>query len=305
MAVVSLNFSKIVDNLLGAEGPVFDSKGNFFMVAPEVEKEGKAAGQILKVDLVSKQAEVICEPNIDGYGGMPAGCQADKNGNLYVADLRLGILTVKPDGKYTQIAKTDAGGRTLQGCNDCAFDYHGNLWFSAPASDIAPSPYLLSFEEPFGSIYCLTVDGLMIHLDSNFRFSNGLAVKHSKGKPEKLIVAETATRILWSYNIDGPGKVSSRKEWAKLPDPGCQSGPDGMDFDEQGNLLVAHWGAGVIEVFCPDGKDPVKRIQCPFDKPSNLHFKPGSNIVYVTEHTHHGLWQFEWECKGMPQFCET
>ena len=49
--VVEPQFSKIVEGLRGAEGPVFDNHGNFFMVAPEVEKDGKYAGQILKVDL--------------------------------------------------------------------------------------------------------------------------------------------------------------------------------------------------------------------------------------------------------------
>jgi hypothetical protein len=26
-----------------------------------------------------------------------------------------------------------------------------------------------------------------------------------------------------------------------------------MDFDEAGNLIVAHWGSGHLEVFGPDG----------------------------------------------------
>lgn len=77
-----------------------------------------------------------------------------------------------------------------------------------------------------------------------------------------------------------------------------------MDLDEKGNLLVAHWGSGYIEVFQPEGGHPIKRIKCPFDKPSNIHFQPNSNVVYVTEHTNHGLWKFQWENKGMPQFCE-
>ena len=33
----------------------------------------------------------------------------------------------------------------MQGCNDCTFDYDGNLWVTAPAGKIAPNPYLRSF----------------------------------------------------------------------------------------------------------------------------------------------------------------
>ena len=44
-------FHEIADDILGAEGPVFTRDGSFFMVAPEVEKDGKHAGQILTVNL--------------------------------------------------------------------------------------------------------------------------------------------------------------------------------------------------------------------------------------------------------------
>jgi len=45
-----------------------------------------------------------------------------------------------------QLATVDSEGRTMQGCNDCSFDYHGNLWVTAPAGEIAPSEYRRSFE---------------------------------------------------------------------------------------------------------------------------------------------------------------
>lgn len=298
-------FLKLVDNVLGAEGPVF-FKSLFYMVAPEVEKDGKPAGQIMLIDTKSGQKTVICEPEVNSFGGIPAGCQSDKEGNLYVADMRLGILSVKPNGDFKQIATADDSGRTMQGCNDCSLDYTGNLWVTAPAGNIAPDPYLRSFEDGFGSIYCLTAaTQKLIHLDTGFRFPNGIAVIHdTDGQPKKLIVAETPTRILWAYDILGPGSIANKHQWGKLPDCEHEGGPDGMDFDETGHLLVAHWGSGFIEVFGPDGGEPVKRIQCPFDKPSNVHFEPNSNTVYVTEHTNHALWKFQWINKGMPQYCD-
>ena len=51
MQTIEGNFTKIVDGLLGAEGPVFSLDGSFYMVVPEVESNGNAAGQIVKVDL--------------------------------------------------------------------------------------------------------------------------------------------------------------------------------------------------------------------------------------------------------------
>ncbi|XP_069128236.1 diisopropyl-fluorophosphatase-like [Argopecten irradians] len=297
-------FTKIAENIRGAEGPVFDADGQFYMVAPEVEKDGKFAGQVLKVDLSTGKLDILCEPSLDGEGGVPAGCQCDKNNDIWIADMRLGIIKVNKDGQFQQVCKTDKDNNPMQGCNDCSFDYSGNLWVTAPAGEIAPSPYRRSMEEPFGSVYCMTKDGEVIKVDTGIRFPNGIAVKHSEdGRPSLLIVAETPTKSLWGYNILGPGKVSEKFLWGKLPG-NLEGGPDGMDFDVEGNLLVAHWGSSHIEVFSPEGGSPKIRIKCPFANPSNVHFQQKSNTVYVTEHEFHGLWKFEWKNKGMPQYCD-
>ncbi|KAL8583566.1 hypothetical protein ACOMHN_028337 [Nucella lapillus] len=104
-------------------------------------------------------------------------------------------------------------------------------------------------------------------------------------------------------DILGPGRLGEGREWARLPGD-LEGGPDGMDLDAEGNLLVAHWGSGHIEVFGPQGGPPQQRVVCPFSRPSNLHFGPGSCKVYVTEHDSHGLWSFTWTTRGMPQYCD-
>ena len=59
MQTIEGNFTKIVDGLLGAEGPVFSLDGSFYMVVPEVESNGNAAGQIVKVDLKTGKVCVL------------------------------------------------------------------------------------------------------------------------------------------------------------------------------------------------------------------------------------------------------
>ncbi|XP_029641994.1 diisopropyl-fluorophosphatase [Octopus sinensis] len=296
-------FTKVASDVLGSEGPVFDKSGCFYVVAPEVEKNNKPAGQILCVNLKTNKNAILCEPEIDGYGGIPAGCQFDRLDNLFVADMRLGLLQVKLDGTYKQVATCDSTGQCMQGCNDCAFDYQGNLWITAPAGDIAPAPFRRSMEEPFGSVYCYT-NGEMIKIDTGLQFPNGIAVLHlNDGQPQKLIVAETPTKRLWSYDIEAPGKVSNKKVWATIPGD-HEGGADGMDFDNDNNLLVANWGSGHIEVFNSEGGNPIQRIKCPFVKPSNIHFKPRSKTLYVTEHENHAVWKFDWYRNGKMQYCE-
>ena len=49
------------------------------------------------------QTSLLCEPVVGEDGGIPAGCQCDKEGNIYVADMRLGILKVAPTGDFKQV----------------------------------------------------------------------------------------------------------------------------------------------------------------------------------------------------------
>lgn len=52
--VLEPNLTKIADSLEGAEGPVFDKHGNFYMVAPErTDTKKNPAGDVLKVNLES------------------------------------------------------------------------------------------------------------------------------------------------------------------------------------------------------------------------------------------------------------
>ncbi len=271
-------FFKIADDLPGAEGPVFDSEGNFFMVIPD-------RGQVVRVTEDGRVAELA------NTGGIPAGLQCDSAGNLWLADMKLGILKVSPSGQVEHIV-AEYGGQPMRGCNDCAFDTQGNLYCTAPAGSGA--------QAPVGEIYCLLHDGSMTRLDGGFQFCNGIAVT---ADDRTLIVAETMTRSLWAYDITTPGVVHNKRLWAKMPND-LGLGPDGMDFDEEGYLLVAHWGGAAIEVYDPQGHW-VDGVITPFAAPSNVHFGGlDGQWVYVTEHTNNALWKFHWVRRGQPQYCE-
>ena len=66
-------------------------------------------------------------------------------------------------------------------------------------------PHVL--QEPFGSVYCYTADGLMKRVDTGYKFPNGIAVQYSKDGQNvtNIIVAETGTKTLWAIPVtDGP-----------------------------------------------------------------------------------------------------
>ena len=267
---------RLADGLPGAEGPCVTSDGRVFLVA-----SGEGAVLALEPDgSVRRLAET---------GGIPAGLQLDRDGSLLVADMKLGILRVRMDGGVTDVVR-EYGGAPIRGCNDLAFDSAGNLYFTAPAGS--------SLDDPRGEVFCLLADGRLLRLDHGYAFCNGLAVSSDD---RLLVVAETRTKRLWAYDLTGPGKAGEPRLFATARGE-HRGGPDGMDFDAEGHLLVANHGAGRIEVFGPSG-ERIREIATPFDKPSNVHFAgPGSTRVLVTEHTENGLWRFDYGTAGQAQY---
>jgi len=271
---VKLDFVQIVRDIPGAEGPCFDAAGRLFMVCPN-------RGQILQVLGEGSARERA------NTGGIPAGLFPDRDGGLWVADMKLGILRCAPDGRLEPIVAgfEDA---PIRGCNDLCLDRRGALYFTAPGGS---GP-----ERPVGEVFRRDAGGAVARFGQGYAFPNGIAVR---ADASELVVAETFTKALWAFELAANGAVGPRRRFATLPGKHF-GGPDGMDFDAEGNLLATNWGAGTIDVFARNGV-LIERIECPFDKPSNVHFGGGDGCdLYVTEHTTNGLWRTRWRCPGQP-----
>lgn len=268
--------TRLAEGIQGAEGPVFDRDGRLFMVCPP-------RGQVLEI-LADGEPRVVIE-----YDGIPAGLQVDRTNHIWIADMKRGICRTTRQGARTDVVSTFED-QPIRGCNDCYFDSKGNLYFSAPAGS--------GRDQPVGEVYCRLTDGTVLRLDDGYRFSNGLAVSADDAT---LIVAETFACALWAYTIESPGKVGEKRLFAKLPD---DPGPDGMDFDDAGNLLVAHWGASTIDVFDRNGQ-LIERVAMPAANVTNVHFG-GRNrtTVFTTMGTPGEVWHFEWDRPGQAQYCE-
>ncbi len=261
----------VAADIPGAEGPVTDNEGRLWCVAP-------SKGEILRITENGERQAVA------NTGGMPAGLQLDSRGLLWIADMRKGILSLAEGGEIVAEV-SEYEGEALRGCNDLSFDLAGNLYFTAPAGSSAKSPC--------GEAYCRLANGKVRRLDEGFAFCNGIAVS-ANGK--RVIVAETFTRTLWTYELSAPGEVSVKKCFAVLPGT-HRVGPDGIEFDAAGNLIATNYGEATLDVFGPGG-NLMRRIALPFGKPSNLHFAgPDSTELYVTEHDTHAVWRLDY---GMP-----
>ena len=85
-------------------------------------------------------------------------------------------------------------------------------------------------------------------------FPNGIAVT---GDGLSLLVAETHTGIVHRFDLGAGAQFKERTPFAVLSPAGDgeeEAGPDGMAFGDDGNLYVAHFGAGVVDVVAPSGE---------------------------------------------------
>ena len=274
MRAVSAKFEKVAAGIPGAEGPVFDRAGRFFVVEP-------FAGKILQVQGAGQMREHA------NTGGIPAGLAVDARDHLWVADMKLGLLRVSPTGEVEPVVSRFED-QPIRGCNDLVLDQHENVYCTAPAGS--------NWKDRVGELYCwLASSRRLERLDAGFAFCNGIALTADQ---RTLIVAETMTKALWAYEVEAPGVVKDKRHWATLPGD-HHGGPDGIDFDTAGNLLATNWGGGSIDVFDPRG-NLIDRVITPFEKPSNLHFGGADGCdVYVTEHTNDAVWKTRWKRPGL------
>src|SRR5688500_9872189 len=105
---VMQEFKCLIQGIDGAEGPCVSRDGRLFMVGP-------GEGRVLEVlpDGVAR--------DLANTGGIPAGLQIDRNNDLWLADMKLGILRIGMDGAiYPEVTTFEDA--PIRGCNDCYFD---------------------------------------------------------------------------------------------------------------------------------------------------------------------------------------
>jgi gluconolactonase len=144
-------------------------------------------------------------------------------------------------------------------------------------------PWTTSPNNPVGGVYGRNPGTDEVHrIDHGLCFPNGVVTRD-----DALLVAETHRLVVWAYELLGGGRATGKRRFCDLPDvadaprlpPEAQAelgldhlcGPDGMAFDAEGNLYVAHFASGAVFVFDTAGAE-IDRIAVPGRAPTNVCF---------------------------------
>lgn len=216
------------------EGPSFDRDGNLYCV-------DIAYGRIFCVTADGSFTTVA------EYDGEPNGLKIHKDGRIFVADHKNGIVIVDPaSGAVTPFFDRPVLER-FKGVNDLFFASNGDLYFTDQGQT--------GLQDPSGRLYRIDAAGNLHKLLDNVPSPNGLVMNRDE---TVLYLAVTRDNAVWRVPLLTDGSTSKVGRFLQLS--GSTGGPDGMALDADDNLVVAHAGLGVVWVFSPLG-EPRWRIQ--------------------------------------------
>jgi len=239
------------------EGPSFDRDGNLYVV--DIPN-----GRIFRIS--PKGAFDVAAQ----YDGDPNGLKIHKDGRIFIADHRNGIMLLDPaSGSVTPFLEGPDHLERFKGVNDLIFASNGDLYFTDQGQT--------GLHDPTGRVFRLTAEGRLDCLLDTIPSPNGLVLSRSE---RAVFVAVTRANAVWLVPMAPRGGVNKVGLFVQLPCPG----PDGMALDDEGGIAVAHPGLGVVWLFNNKGV-PLYRVEsCKGNMITNVAYGGEERrFLYMTE----------------------
>jgi gluconolactonase len=210
-----------VDSFL--EGPSFDRQGNLWCVDIPF-------GRIFKVSKAGDWELVV------QYDGWPNGLKIHKDGRVFIADYKKGLLCLDPKSGRIESCLETAFSEGFKGLNDLHFADNGDLYFTDQGQS--------GIADPGGRVYRLRGVGTdkaeLQRLVSNAPSPNGITLNT---KNSQVYVAITRAQQIWRLPLMEGGTPS--KTGVAIQLSGGHAGPDGIEMDAEDGLVVCHLGVGI------------------------------------------------------------
>ena len=171
------------------------------------------------------------------------------------------------DRRHHPVLET-ARSEGFKGLNDLCLGADGSVFFTDQGQT--------GLHDPTGRVYRLWPDGRLELLIGTVPSPNGIVVAPDLSH---LLVAVTRANQVWRLPLHGDGAVTKAGIFVHLH--GGPGGPDGLAWDPEGNLLVAHTGIGTIWRLSPRAEPTLGITSCAGASTTNLCLN--GREVFITE----------------------
>ena len=265
--------SQELDSFL--EGPSFDRAGNLFVV--DIPN-----GRIFRIS-----PQLVWTLAIE-YDGWPNGSAFHRDGSLWIADYRRGILELDTKSGAISEVKGHRNSESFRGVNDLTFDMEGNCYFTDQGQT--------GLHDPTGRVYRLRANGQLDLLFGGIPSPNGIALDTTQ---KVLFVAVTRANQVWRGPLLEDG--SAAKVGAFRTFFGT-SGPDGMAVDVENRVVVAHASLGGAFVLNARG-EVTHFVKSPGGSTvTNVAYRPGTSKLVMTESETGSILEADLPAQGAPLF---
>jgi gluconolactonase len=208
-------------------------------------------GTVWASDKSSACARIAADGSFERFGragGEPNGITIDPaDGSILIANLASGsVQRLRPETGSVETVLDRIGDERIVTPNYLLVDSRGTLWCSV-STRRARCPQWFD-GTPDGFVFRVTAAGDAAIVADGLRFANGLALDETE---RFLYVAETSGYDVLRFPIDGDMLGSGERYGpAGL---GGDAHPDGITFDEEGNLWVCLVQENRLAAIRPDG----------------------------------------------------
>lgn len=261
------------------EGPSFDRAGRLYVTDIPY-------GRIFRISPAGNW-ELVAD-----YDGWPNGLKIHKDGRIFIADHRHGIMALDPESGAVMPVLPHRRSESFKGVNDLIFDRAGRLYFTDQGQT--------GLHDPSGRVFRYDLEsGRLDCLVDRCPSPNGLVLSPDE---RVLFVAMTRGNAVWRLPLTPDGGVTKVGIFVQLA--GGIAGADGMAMDQEGSLAVCDVGNGCVWTFSKWG-EPIYRIRaCTAGRATtNLAYGgPENRDLFIVESETGTILKARLEVPGQPMF---